>query len=231
MKKNSFMNGAFIATIAIVISKIIGVLYVIPFYPLLGEKGGALYGYAYTIYGLFLNLSTAGIPFAISKLTSEYNALEMHYTKERAYKISKYLICGLGLVSFFALFLFSKDLAYVFIGDIKGGNSIDDVSFVIKVVSTALLIVPILSVLRGYLQGQKYITPSSISQVLEQLVRVAFLLIGSFLSLKVFHLSLTTTVGVAVFAATFGALIAYFYMFDKTRKNREKLNRDAKETR
>ena len=46
MKKSSFMHGAVIATIAIVISKILGIIYVIPFYSLIGEKGGALYGYA-----------------------------------------------------------------------------------------------------------------------------------------------------------------------------------------
>ena len=54
MKKNGFMEGAIIATIAIIFSKIIGALYVIPFYSIIGEKGGALYGYAYNIYNIFL---------------------------------------------------------------------------------------------------------------------------------------------------------------------------------
>ena len=55
MKKSTFMQGAIIATLAIVLSKILGIIYVIPFYSLIGEQGGALYGYAYSIYGLFLN--------------------------------------------------------------------------------------------------------------------------------------------------------------------------------
>lgn len=230
MKKNSFIQGAFIATVAILISKIIGVIYVIPFYPLIGERGGALYGYAYTIYGMFLSISTAGIPFAISRITSEYNALGQDYIKEKTYKLGKYLICSLGLIGFLILFIFSENIAYLFIRNIEGGNTIEDVSFVIRVVSTALLIVPLLSVSRGYLQGQKYITPSSVSQVLEQIVRVTFLLIGSYLTLRVFNLSLTTTVGVSVFAATFGALTAYLYIFIKIFANKEKLNRDALET-
>ena len=49
MKKNEFIEGALIATIAIIISKILGVLYVIPFYKIIGENGGSLYGYAYNI--------------------------------------------------------------------------------------------------------------------------------------------------------------------------------------
>ena len=87
MKKNTFKEGAVIATLAIVISKVLGIIYVIPFYSLIGERGGALYGYAYSIYGLFLNLSTAGIPLAISKITSEYSALNQNYLKEKSYKI------------------------------------------------------------------------------------------------------------------------------------------------
>ena len=43
MKKNSFVEGTFIATIAIIIVKFLGVLYVIPFYKIIGEDGGALY--------------------------------------------------------------------------------------------------------------------------------------------------------------------------------------------
>ena len=65
MKKNGFMEGAIIATIAIIISKVLGVLYVIPFYKIIGEQGGALYGYAYNIYNIFLIISSAGIPLAI----------------------------------------------------------------------------------------------------------------------------------------------------------------------
>ena len=78
LKKSGLMDGAFIATLAIIISKILGVLYVIPFYNIIGEAGGALYGYAYNIYNFFLIISSAGIPLAISKITSEYNTLNQN---------------------------------------------------------------------------------------------------------------------------------------------------------
>lgn len=231
MKKNTFMQGALIATIAIVISKIIGVIYVIPFYPLIGERGGALYGYAYVIYSMFLNLSTAGIPFAISKITSEYNALQQYYIKARAYKIGRFIVSSMGIAGYIALTFFAKDIAYMFIGNIKGGNTIEDVTLVIRIVSTALLIVPGLSLSRGYLQGHKYIASSSISQVLEQFVRVVFLLVSSYMCLKLFHLSLTTTVGVAVFDATIASLVAYFYLLGKIHRHKKEFNMNAQETR
>ncbi|MDD3995651.1 MAG: oligosaccharide flippase family protein [Bacilli bacterium] len=86
------------------------------------------------------------------------------------------------------MFVFSEQIGYMFIGDIKGGNTIEEVSFVIRVIATALLVVPILSVSRGYLQGHKYITASSLSQVIEQISRVTFLLVGIYLSLYVFKI-------------------------------------------
>ena len=55
LKKNTFMQGAFVASMGIVISKILGIMYVIPFYAIIGEQGGALYGYAYNIYGQAIN--------------------------------------------------------------------------------------------------------------------------------------------------------------------------------
>ena len=50
LKKSGFIEGAFIATVCIIITKILGILYVIPFYNIIGEQGGTLYGYAYNIY-------------------------------------------------------------------------------------------------------------------------------------------------------------------------------------
>ena len=83
MKKDSFLKGTLIASIAIIITKILGVLYVIPFYKIIGETGGVLYSYAYNIYNLFLNISTAGIPIAISILISEYVNNTLHKCPKR----------------------------------------------------------------------------------------------------------------------------------------------------
>jgi len=230
MKKSSFIHGAVIATAAIVISKILGIIYVIPFYSLIGEKGGALYGYAYSIYGLFLNLSTAGVPFAISKITSEYAALKQYYLKEKTYKVAKYLMCTLGLIFFIVLIFFAPLVSDLFIGNIEGGNTKDDVTFVIRIISSALLIVPILSVTRGYLQGHKYITPSALSQVVEQFVRVLIIVLGSYLCLRVLDISLTNTVGISVFAATIAAFVAYIYLYIKLRRHKKDIVVKCEET-
>ena len=218
MKKSNFVEGAVIASIAIILTKIIGVLYVIPFYSIIGEQGGALYGYAYNIYNVFLIMSTAGIPLAISKITSEYNTLKMIKEKTYLFHITNKFIKIFSLISFLVCFICAKPLANLIIGDITGGNTIEDVTFVIRCVSFALLVVPTLSITRGYLQGHKYIAASSLSQVFEQVIRVAVILGGSFFALKVFDLSITSAVGVAVFGAFFGAITGYLYLVNKSKK-------------
>ena len=229
MKRTGFLAGAAISVIGIVICKVIGLVYVIPFYAIIGTQGGALYSYAYSIYNVFLNLATSGIPVAMSKVVSEYNEMRFYNTKERVFKIGLKVISILCVISFLILFIFAPTLANMIIGGVEGGNTVEDVTMVIRVISTAVLVVPFLSVSKGYLQGHKIMQVSSIADILEQLARVIVILVGSFLTLKVFHLSLNTAVGVAVFGATVGALVAYFYVYSKIRKSKD-LNRNEKAT-
>ena len=223
LKKNSFMQGAFIATFGIVLSKILGMIYVIPFYALVGESGGALYGYAYNIYSIFLSISTAGIPLAISSITSEYNTLGEYANKEKTFHIAKKYLSIIGIICFIILFAFAKDIGYLIIGNNTGGNSIDDIAFVIRVISFSILIVPTLSVYRGYLQGNKFITPTSISQVLEQIIRVSIIIIGSFITVKVLNLSIKYAVACALLGASVGSLFSYLYLVHVRRKNKDSL--------
>ena len=89
MKKSGFIEGTVIATAAIVITKILGMLYVIPFYAMIGIQGSALYAYAYNIYVIFLDISSAGLPVAISKIIKEYK--QKYNDKEIIYKLVKEL--------------------------------------------------------------------------------------------------------------------------------------------
>lgn len=221
MKKNSFLEGTIIASLAIIIVKILGALYVIPFYSIIGEKGGTLYSYAYNVYNLFLNITTAGIPIAISKIISEYNTMGMNKTKERAYSIGKKMIFIISAVTFFALFVFSKEVAYIFIGNLKGGTNIDDISLVLKSVSFCLLVVPYLSMLRGYLQGHKYIDSSSKSQVIEQVVRIAVVLMGAYISINILNSKVSIGVAIAVLGAFIGAIAAWVYLKIKIKQNKD----------
>ena len=220
MKRSTFKQGAIIATFAIIFTKLLGIIYVIPFYKIIGNKGGALYGYAYNIYSVFLSLSTVGIPLAISKLVSEYNALGYYHTRENVFKQGRKVILIFASVIFLLLFIFSSSIARLIIGDITGGNTIKDIQFVIRVIATAILVIPSLSILRGYLQGNKYIETSSFSQVIEQTSRVLIVVLGSYIALKITG-SITIAVSVACFGATIGGIAALFYLSRKVKNNKD----------
>ena len=224
VKKSSFVEGTVIATIAIVFTKILGMLYVIPFYATVGKAGGALYAYAYNIYIIFLDISTAGIPTAMSKIINEYDTLNYKDAKCRAFKIGKRIIFIISLIAFLVLMIFAPFIAKTLIGDMKGGNSISDVAFTIRAVAFALLVIPFLSVSKGYLQGHKVINVSSVSQVIEQIIRIAVILVGSYVVYKVLGLPLKYAIGLAVSGAFFGGLFAYLYVFIKIRRSKKELD-------
>lgn len=228
MKKNSFIEGTILATLAIIVVKILGMLYVIPFYKIVGSSGGALYSYSYNIYLIFLGISSAGLPDAIAKIISEYNALNYDDAKVRAYKIGRKLISIISIISFVVLFVFAEEIGMFIIGGLDGVNKASDVAFVVRCVSPAVLLIPFLSITKGYLQGHKYIGPSSFSQFIEQLVRIIVILAGSYLVLNVFNGSLSLAIGIAVSGAFFGGLAAIIYLRCSMKKSNLKMTESDK---
>lgn len=229
MRKGTFVKGAMITTLGIVISKILGLFYVVPFYAIIGEQGGALYGYAYTIYTLFMSLASLGIPLAISKIVSEYQTLGYYQTKKRVFVLGKRIAWLLGFTCFLLILIFAPLLARAVLGDVTGGNTISDVTFVIRVIGTAILIVPVLSIYRGYFEGHRLFSPPSISQVIEQIIRVSIIILGSYFAISTFHLSLPSAVAIALLGATAGAFLSYLYLAIKKYKNRSKFNEKIRE--
>lgn len=228
MKKRNVLQNSMIATICIIACKIIGLIYVIPFNAMISRSAGALYSYAYNIYVIFLSISTSGVPLAISKTVSEYNSLEYYDTQERVHKVGNKIIFLFGLVCFVIMVLFADVIASLILANSQGTNTVSDVAAVIRIISLALLIVPVLSVTRGYFQGHKYITESSISQVIEQFVRVIVILVGCVVVIKILKVDEKIAIGIAVLSAAIGALASYIYLKIKMNKNRSSLSMDSK---
>ncbi len=223
MKKSSFVEGTIIATLSVFIVKLLGMLYVIPFYAIIGKNGSALYAYAYGIYVMFLDISTAGIPFAISKLIGEYHTLGMEEAKIRAYKLSKKVISIIALGIFILLFVFAEPIGKLIIGNLQGGNTYRDVASVIRLISLAILVVPFYSIAKGFLQGHNIINVSSVSNIIEQIVRIAVILIGSYVSIGVLHTDYRIGVKIAVLGAFVGGLFAYGYVLYRMKGEEKEL--------
>ncbi len=229
LRKNSFVEGTILATLSIFIVKIMGMLYVIPFYSMLDTDARSLYGISYSIYSIFLDISSAGLPIAISKIIKEYDTLGKIEAKERAYTIGRNIIMTIALVVFSILFIFAPNIAHVLVGNNTSGNSYATIAMSVRCVSISLLVVPFLSVTKGYLQGHNIIGVSSASQVIEQIVRIFIILAGSYIVIYHLHLSKTVAVCVAVTGAFFGAVFALFYILLKLHSHKKEQEARIKE--
>jgi len=222
MAGSKLMQGTKVLTLATLISKMIGFLYIIPFAPLVGEQGLGLYTLGYQPYSIMIAVATMGVPVALSIYVSKYHALGDYDTAHRLFKSGIPLMLGTGLVAFLILFLSAPLLANI--GYTPSENDqyhFDDVVFVIRLVSFALLIIPVMSLMRGYMQGFQQMVPTSVSQVLEQIVRIAFILIAAFLIMNFGSGNMPLAVGFATFAAFLGALgglavLIYYYRSQRT---------------
>ena len=203
---SKLLRGTFILTLGTMISKVLGLFYVIPFDAIVGKEGTTLYQYSYVPYTIFISLATAGIPLAISKFISKYNALEEYAVGRKLFKSGLIVMMATGVVSFLILYFSAPLLGDMVIKDQDQVTKVEDVITVIRAVSFALIVVPFMSLIRGYFQGHQSMGPSAVSQVVEQIVRIVFLLAGAYIVLYVLKGSIAEAVSMATFAAFVGAI-------------------------
>ncbi|WP_077621267.1 putative polysaccharide biosynthesis protein [Sediminibacillus massiliensis] len=233
MATSNILRGTMLLTGATFLSKFLGMIYVIPFNELVGAEGGDLYQYAYVPYNILLSVSTVGVPLAVSRFVSKYNSLEDYETGRRMFKAGMSLMMITGFIGFLILFFGASVLARLSIPEGAEGTSVEDVTFVIRMVSFALIIIPSMSIVRGFFQGYQSMGPTAISQVIEQIVRIIFLLVSAYLVMNVFGGQVRTAVGFSTFAAFVGAaascLVLLVY-WRRRKKHLDKLLRQQKQS-
>ncbi|WP_010096205.1 putative polysaccharide biosynthesis protein [Ornithinibacillus scapharcae] len=229
MAKSTIVRGAFLLTAASFLSKFLGMIYVIPFNAMVGEEGIALYSYAYLPYSILITIATVGIPLAVSKFISKYNSLGDYYTGMRMFKTGMSIMALTGVVTFLALFFSAEFIAKLIISDEELHNSVEDVTMVIRMVSFALIITPSMSIFRGFFQGNQSMGPTAVSQVIEQIARIVFLLVAAFFVIYILDGSKSTAVGFATFAAFIGAIASYIVLLMYWKKRKPHINKHIAE--
>lgn len=185
--RDSFVRGTLLLSAGNLISRALGLLYTFPFQAMVGIAGVTLYQAAYTYYALMIAISTAGIPVAVSKFIAKYNALGEYGTSQRLFRQGMKLMLVTGVVAFLLLFSAAPWLSELMVRNSENNQQyIDSLTLVTRSVSFALLLIPAMSMVRGYFQGHQDMAPTAISQVIEQIVRIMFLLSGTMLVLFVF---------------------------------------------
>ncbi|RIX49271.1 polysaccharide biosynthesis protein [Paenibacillus nanensis] len=164
-------NGIILMTGAALLTKLIGALQKVPLQNLAGDRVFGIYNAVYPFYQLIAVLATAGIPTALSILIAHRLRDEHAADGTRATVTAALLLLGLSGGAAFVLMWVTADVTASWIGD-------ESAALAIRVLSAALLFAPIVAVLRGYEQGKNRMGLSAASQVAEQLVRVAMMLLA-----------------------------------------------------
>lgn len=212
-EKEKMLRGSAWMTAGSIFSRVLGAIYIIPWYAWFGSdklQANALYTKGYTIYSLFIMIATAGIPSAVAKQVSKYNSLNEYQVGRRLYKKSFGLMFLLGCLCA-ALLWFGAP--FISQGD-------QNVVPVYRSLAIALIIIPVMSLTRGFFQGYQDMAPSALSQLVEQIVRIVYMLAATFLLMRLLHQDYVTGVVQSTFAAFIGALggmglLIYYYLRKK----------------
>ncbi len=212
-KKQSFLGGAAILASAVAVVKILGAVYKIPFGNIVGVEGQTYFTVAYNIYNVLLTISTAGLPLAISKLTSQAHTQGRENQKRRIFSTAIWLFFGLGLAGTLLMYFGAGRLA-AFMNEPLG-------YWPIRALSPAVFCVCLLACMRGYTQGQGNMTPTAVSQILEALCKLVLGLALAWYFLRL-GLGLDIAAAGAILGVTAGTFLSLLYLILYLLRHRER---------
>lgn len=163
-KTKSIIGGMTVLGLAGVICKLVGVLYSIPLTWMIGTQGLGVYNAVFPAYNLLLTISSAGLPVAVSRLVARSLAKDDPRSAKNVFKTALLLLTIVGSVATIIMLAGSNLLA------IASDQPSSRIGF--QVIAPCVLLVCMLSAFRGFMQGQQNMTPTAISQLIEQVGKV-----------------------------------------------------------
>jgi stage V sporulation protein B len=204
MKKQSLIKGSIILGMAGILAKFLGIFFRWPLIMLIGDEGIGYYQMSYPLYMFFIGLAT-GVPVAISKMVSERNAFNdegaMILVVRKAL-LTMFILGGGFSIIFLA---FPSALVDFFKWDRKA-------IYALMGIGAAPVFISLMSVFRGFFQGMQNMTPTAVSQIIEQIGRVLF---GVGLAVLLLPMGIEYAAGGAAFGAAAGGVVGFIYLYIK----------------
>lgn len=206
------VKGSAWMTAGSITSRLLGALYVIPWLYMIGndktqDLANALMSVGYRIYSVFLIIATAGIPGVLSKEVAYFNERGEYRKSWQLFVKSLLLMLAFGVISGAIMFATAPIVARN-----SPQVNVSDAVMVIRSLVPAVVIIPPMSLVRGFIQGHQEMAPSALSMFFEQVGRIVYLLVATFIIMKVMMGKYPLAVAHSTFAAFVGAVISLLYL-------------------
>ena len=175
-KKHNYLEGAAVLSATVILTKLIGFVYKIPLYNLLGDRGTTHFQLTYYVYSVLLAVSTAGLPVALSRLVASARARGRREQVRRYFRVALFFFGGVGLLGMAVMLLFPRELA-AWAGDRLIAQGL-------MALAPAVFFVCFISAFRGYSQGFSDMLPTAVSQIIEVVCKLLFGLLAAWLLLR-----------------------------------------------
>lgn len=169
----NFAIQATILAVASIVSKLIGMLYNIPFANILSKEGNGYYGGAQTVYALVLLIATFSIPAAVSKIMAERIEKGQYKNVKRIFNGAMLYVLVVGGIA--------AIVTYVFAPFLVTENSV----LSLRVLTPTIFLSGFLSVYRGYFQAYGNMVPTSVSQIVEQIFNAIVSIVAALVFMQV----------------------------------------------
>lgn len=216
MKKQSMLLGATILAVCGLIAKLIGAFYKIPLMHILGTSGMGVYYLIFPFYSLMLTLSSSGVSLAVVRLVSIERAHGLVANQRRIFRVAlAYVMIATVAIAIITV-VFSEYIS------IAQGNISARLGYV--AIAPALIFAGLIAVARGYFQGLNMMWPTSLSNLMEQVVKVG---LGLFFSHLFLQRGLEYGVFGAVLGVTLSELVAFVVMYFQYFIHRKEIRKDS----
>jgi len=207
--RQSFFYGTVILILAGAVTKVLGFAHRIVLSRIIGAEGMGLYQMVVPLLYFLITVTTFGLPVAIAKQVAETEAAQ-DSRKTRRYLLISLLLCtGISLLICTLLVLLARWVTTWMFAD-------DRAHIVLLAAVPVIPIASISAVLRGYFQGKHNMIPTAASQLVEQLVRMALVVV---MTISFLDQGVEYAAAGAVASIVFGEAAGLLYIFWQYRRS------------
>jgi len=168
MKQKEFMKNATVMTVTALILRTIGIFFRVYLSGRIGAEGMGLYQLVFSVYVLISTFASTGICTAVARLVTDELVCGTARSVRRVLRRAVPLCIFVGVASAVAIYAAATPVSTYLLKDIRAIPSL-------KVLGISLPFMGITACLRGYFMARRKTLLPSLSQITEQVARIAFI--------------------------------------------------------